>query len=162
MFKVLLTAAAIVVAAALVYAGFFREAGRRRLLPFLRPLLKVINPRVLRAAARGETPYGIVHHTGRRSGAAYDTPVEAHRTPGGALILLPYGPVTDWCRNVLAAGGCTLTLDGKELPLRAPEVVPAGVAEAQVPETVARRWRRQGIAHYLSLQSYPRVPCEEP
>jgi deazaflavin-dependent oxidoreductase (nitroreductase family) len=139
---------------ALVIIAFFHEAGRRRLLPLLRPLIKgVINPQTLRAVARGESNYAVVHHVGRRSGRAYQTPVEAYRTAQGTLILLPYGPVTDWCRNVLAAARCTVTVDGQDLALSAPEVVPANVAEARVPADVARRWHRQGIAHYLWLKS---------
>jgi deazaflavin-dependent oxidoreductase (nitroreductase family) len=140
--------------AALVSIGFFHEAGRQWLLPLLRPLMKrVINPKTLRAVARGESNYAVVHHFGRRSGRAYETPVDAYRTAEGALILLPYGPVTDWCRNVLTAGQCTITLDGEDLALIAPEVVSAAVAEARVPEDIARRWHRQGIAHYLWLKS---------
>jgi deazaflavin-dependent oxidoreductase (nitroreductase family) len=139
---------------ALVLIGFFHEAGRKRLLPLLRPLMKrVINPKTLRAIARGESNYAVVHHLGRRSGRAYQTPVEAYRTAEGALILLPYGPVTDWCRNVLTAGQCMVTHDGEDIALRAPEVVSANFAEAQVPEDIARRWHRQGIAHYLWLKS---------
>jgi deazaflavin-dependent oxidoreductase (nitroreductase family) len=151
-----------VAATAFVKLVFFREAGRTRLLlPVVRPLLKgVINPRTLRAAARGDTRWAVVHHVGRRSGATYHTPVEAHRTPEGAFILLPYGPTTDWCRNVLAAGGCTLTLAGEELPLTAPEVVPTSVAAAQVPAPIAARWHRQGMLHHLSLKNAPRIEVE--
>ena len=153
----LLAIAGVIVALlALVFIGFFHEAGRQRLLPLLRPLMKgVINPRTLRAVARGESSYAVVKHVGRRSGRTYRTPVEAYRTADGVLILLPYGPVTDWCRNVLAAGQCTVTLDGEDLALSTPEVVPASVAEARVPADVARRWHRQGIAHYLWLKPVP-------
>ena len=148
-------------AVALVNIGFFHEAGRQRLLPFLRPLLKgLINPQTLRAAARGETQYAVVHHVGRRSGTAYDTPVEAHRTAEGTLILLPYGPVTDWCRNVLAAGQCTVSADGQDRALSAPVVVPASVAEARLPADVARRLHRQGIAHYLWLKDAAPIEVE--
>jgi deazaflavin-dependent oxidoreductase (nitroreductase family) len=108
---------------------------------------------MLRAVARGASPYGVIHHRGRRSGAAYATPVDARHTPAGVLITLPYGPGTDWCRNVLAAGGCTLTLGGEELALTAPQVVPASVAEPQAPMDVARHWHRQGVAHFLSLRA---------
>ena len=135
---------------ALVILAFFHETGRQQLLPLLRPLIKrVINPQTLRAVARGESNYAVVYHVGRRSGSSYQTPVEAYRTAEGMFILLPYGPITDWCRNVLAAGQCTVTVDGQHLALSAPEVVPASVAEARVPADVARRWHQQGIAHYL-------------
>ena len=113
----------------------------------------MINPKTLRAIARGESNYAVVHHLGRRSGRPYETPVEAYRTAEGALILLPYGPVTDWCRNVLTAGKCMVTLDGEAIALRAPEVVSANFAEARVTGDIARRWHRQGIAHYLWLKS---------
>jgi deazaflavin-dependent oxidoreductase (nitroreductase family) len=147
-------AAVSVVLIALVFVAFFHEAGRQRLLPLLRPLMKgVINPRTLRAIAHGESNYAVVHHVGRRSGRSYQTPVEAYRTAEGVLILLPYGPVTDWCQNIMVAGQCTVTPDGENLALRAPEVVSADFAEARVPQDVARRWRRQGIAHYLWLRS---------
>jgi deazaflavin-dependent oxidoreductase (nitroreductase family) len=146
---------------ALVIIGFFHEAGRKRLLPVLRPLIKgVINPQTLHAIARGKSNYAVVHHVGRRSGRAYQTPVEAYRTAEGTLILLPYGPVTDWCRNVLAAGQCMVTVDGQDLALSAPEVVPASVAEARVPSVVARRWHREGIAHYLWLTSVAPIEVE--
>ena len=152
--RIWFTVAGLIVAAAAYLATmFFNEVGRRRLLPVLRPLLKhVINPATLQAVARGASSYGVVHHHGRRSGAAYETPVDAQHTPTGVVITLPYGSGTDWCRNVLAAGGCRLTLGGEELELTAPQVVPASVAEAQVPADVARRWHRQGLAHFLALR----------
>ena len=46
-----------------------------------------------------------------------------------------------------------VTLDGEDIALRAPEVVSANFAEGRVPEDLARRWHRQGIAHYLWLKS---------
>ncbi len=153
-FALLLPIVAIVGSAALLLGAVLRgEAGRRRLLPVLRPLMKnVFNPPMLRAAAQGKARYAVVHHVGRRSGTGYHTPVDARRTSEGVLILLPYGPVTDWCRNVLAAGRCALSLDGEELELTEPEVVAASVAEAQVPADVARSWHAQGIEHYLWLK----------
>ena len=149
-----LTIAGLITAAtAFVSSMFFNEPGRRQLLPVLRPLLKrVINPATMHSIAKGTSSYGVVHHLGRRSGAAYETPVDARRTPEGVLITLPYGSRTDWCRNVLVSGGCRVTLDGDDLALTAPQVVTASVAEAQVPEDIARRWHRQGLAHFLALR----------
>jgi deazaflavin-dependent oxidoreductase (nitroreductase family) len=158
-----LTVAGLLVAATVFIATmFFNERGRQRLLPVLRPLLKgVINPAMLRAIAKESSPYGVVHHRGRRSGAAYATPVDARRTAAGVVITLPYGPDTDWCRNVLAAGSCTLTLGGEDLALTAPQVVPASVAAPQVPTDVARRWQRQGLAHFLALRIGDRARPEQ-
>ena len=150
-------ALAIVSATVYISKALRNEAGRVRLLPVLRPVMRVMNPRVLRAVERRESPFGVLRHVGRRSGAAYHTPVAVGRTPDGVLVPLMYGPGADWCRNILAAGRCTLTFRGEEAALTAPEVVLPGVAEPQLPAETLREWRGQGIAHYLSLKYAPRV-----
>jgi deazaflavin-dependent oxidoreductase (nitroreductase family) len=104
--------------------------------------------------------YGVLHHVGRRSGAAYDTPVVAKVTPRGVLIPLPYGPDTDWCRNVLAAGSCGLTLKGAEYALHSPEIVAATIAEPLLPSVNARIWHTTGITSYLLLKV--RAPVDLP
>jgi deazaflavin-dependent oxidoreductase (nitroreductase family) len=112
----------------------------------------VLNPLALWVVARRRMYYGVLHHIGRRSGATYATPVVAKLTSGGVVIPLPYGADTDWCRNVLAAGGCTLTFGSKDYTLNSPEIVPASVAEALVPSRNAAVWRRFGIDTYLLLK----------
>jgi hypothetical protein len=68
---------------------------------------------------------------------AYQRPGDVYRTAEGTLILLPYGRVTDWCKNVLAAGQCTVTVDGESLALSPPVLGQASVAEARVPASAA-------------------------
>jgi deazaflavin-dependent oxidoreductase (nitroreductase family) len=51
----------------------------------------------------------MVVHRGRRSGRRYRTPVLAFRVDDGYVVALFYGADRDWVRNVLAAGGCTLS-----------------------------------------------------
>ncbi len=148
----LLATTAIGCATIYVRSALRTEAGRRRLLPVLRPVMRVMNPRVIRAVDRQESDFGVLHHIGRRSGVPYHTPVAIGRTPEGVLIPLMYGPDTDWCRNIVAAGHCTLTVDGEELALTTPEVLPAPVAETRLSPEVLSRWRGEGIARYLSLQ----------
>src|SRR5207249_221613 len=112
----------------------------------------VLNPLALWIEGRRRMYYGALHHIGRRSRNPYATPVLAKMTAEGVIIPLPYGAETDWCRNVLAAGVCTLTLHGKDYVLTSPEVVPASVAEPLVPSKNAMIWRRVGIQSYLSLK----------
>jgi deazaflavin-dependent oxidoreductase (nitroreductase family) len=142
-------------ASAYVRSALRSETGRKRLLPVLRPLMRVINPGVVRAVERRESNFAVVHHTGRRSGTTYHTPVDVARTSDGVLISLPYGPQTDWCRNVLAAQHCTLTVDGDELTVSAPEVVLAPSANARPAIEKLHQWERERIAHYLSLKCAP-------
>ncbi|HLZ26417.1 MAG TPA: nitroreductase [Chloroflexota bacterium] len=114
---------------------------------------RVLNPLALRTAAYRRSYYGVVRHIGRRSGLPYDTPVVVKLTPEGVVIPLPYGANTDWCRNVVTAGGCTVKFRGEQYTLGSPEIVPASVAEPLVPKINAMLWRRVGITHYLMLRS---------
>jgi hypothetical protein len=60
---------------------------------------RVFNPREIR---RGERP--VVLHVGRSSGTPYQTPLDAHPTKRGYLLVVRYGPGSDWVRNILMAG----------------------------------------------------------
>lgn len=71
----------------------------------------------------GKRVFGVVHHRGRKSGVAYQTPVVAVTAEENFIIPLTYGEGTDWCQNVLASGGCQLELGGKFYSLEAPELI---------------------------------------
>jgi deazaflavin-dependent oxidoreductase (nitroreductase family) len=137
---------------ALFRVVFGLDAGRRRDLT-IQFNKRVLNPLALRTAAYRRSYYGVVHHVGRRSGVSYDTPVVVKLTPRGVVIPLPYGANTDWCRNVVSAGGCTVTFRGQQYTLGSPEIVPASVAEPLIPKINAMLWRRVGITQYLMLRS---------
>ena len=66
--------------------------------------------------------FAIVSHTGRRSGRAYRTPVNAFATDGGYIIALTYGAESDWVKNVLAAGSCELQTRGRQMRLKDPRI----------------------------------------
>jgi deazaflavin-dependent oxidoreductase (nitroreductase family) len=51
--------------------------------------------------------FGIVIHTGRRSGRTYETPVNVFRADDGFVFALTYGRA-DWVQNVMAAGSAQL------------------------------------------------------
>jgi deazaflavin-dependent oxidoreductase (nitroreductase family) len=159
---VLFVIVAIGCAAVYVRSALHNETGRQRLLPLLRPLMRVINPGVVRAVQRGQSSFGVVHNIGRRSGITYQTPVDVAPTSDGVLISLPYGPETNWCRNVLAADHCTLMFDGQEMALTAPQVLLPPDAEALLAPEKVRQWRGEGIAHYLSLKYASKVETEAP
>lgn len=95
--------------------------------------------------------YAVVNHVGRRSGKAYRTPIVAERAPGGFLIPLPYGDDTDWCLNILAAGGCTLQHDGRRYPLTLPRVVEADEALPLLKPAKRAAFRLFKIGKYLRL-----------
>ncbi|WP_370618770.1 nitroreductase family deazaflavin-dependent oxidoreductase [Mumia sp. Pv 4-285] len=63
--------------------------------------------------------FGVVTHRGRTSGRAYRTPVAVFRRGDEVAIALVYGPGADWVRNVLAAGGATVTTRRRSIDLTA-------------------------------------------
>ncbi|MFE5284323.1 nitroreductase family deazaflavin-dependent oxidoreductase [Nocardia sp. NPDC056611] len=84
---------------------------------------RVFNPR---AIASGKWP--VLTHVGRVSGATYRTPMDAYPVDGGYLFVPVYGSRSDWVRNVLAAGGAGLRIDGTDVELTAPRLVGADEA----------------------------------
>lgn len=74
---------------------------RQRIRRFNR---RALNPLTLRVVGNRTRVYAALHHTGRRSGRVYTTPVVAEPLNYGFIIPLPYGTDVDWLQNVLAAG----------------------------------------------------------
>lgn len=85
--------------------------------------LAKINKRIFnqREIKRGKRP--VVVHIGRSSGTLYETPLDAHPTKGGYVLVVRYGPGSDWVRNILEAGTATLRVDGEEHRLESPRLV---------------------------------------
>jgi deazaflavin-dependent oxidoreductase (nitroreductase family) len=116
---------------------------------------RTLNPAVLNFAGRPWSPYAVVHHVGRRSGRMYSTPVNVRPTPEGFVIPLPYGSNVDWCRNVLAAGHCTISWNGNDYPVGEPEVIDVATVLSLVP---LPKWRAQMWDGLLSRGPLKTVP----
>ncbi|WP_166356326.1 nitroreductase family deazaflavin-dependent oxidoreductase [Phytoactinopolyspora limicola] len=110
-----------------------------------------INKRVFNppAIASGKRP--VLTHVGRTSGQTYQTPLDAHPVDGGYLFILVYGSGADWVRNVLAAGGARLRVDGHEIELGAPRVVGTDEAFQALADDVARPPRLFRITEFLRM-----------
>ncbi len=67
--------------------------------------------------------FGVITHTGRRSGRRYRAPVNVFAAADGYVVALTYGAESDWVKNVLAAGGCELEHRGRRERLGAPRLV---------------------------------------
>ncbi len=85
---------------------------------------RVTAPLARRLAGRRFFPlWAVVQHRGRRSGRALSVPVAVRARPDAFLIVLPWGPSTNWVRNVLAAGGCVVRWRGADRPCSDPAVL---------------------------------------
>jgi deazaflavin-dependent oxidoreductase (nitroreductase family) len=107
---------------------------------------RVFNPR---AIAGGKWP--VLTHVGRTSGTTYRTPLDAYPVDGGYLFVLVYGSGSDWVRNVLAADGARLRVNGKELELTAPRLVGETEAFQALPDGVARPPKLLRITEFLRV-----------
>jgi deazaflavin-dependent oxidoreductase (nitroreductase family) len=83
----------------------------------------VLNPLTRKFADFPRGPFAVIHHVGRRSGKAYETPIIVQPVVDGFVIALTYGPEVDWYRNVLAAGHCTVLWHGKTYATGQPEPI---------------------------------------
>lgn len=126
-----------VLAAGALLLALFTLGFRMKLAPLHAAIRRfnrdVTNPRQLQHAGQPDSRVSVVHHVGRTSGRSYRTPVVALPTEDGFLFALPYGPRSDWVRNVLAAGSATLEHQGESTRLTRPNLVPATQANRLLP-----------------------------
>jgi deazaflavin-dependent oxidoreductase (nitroreductase family) len=98
----------------------------------------VTNPVMVRFFAGRSAHSALLHHVGRRSGKVYLTPLTAHRSGDTIIVPLPYGTKVDWLRNLQAAGGAVVELDGGSFDIDRLEVVPVDSVMPLLPPFVAR------------------------
>ena len=110
----------------------------------------VLNPAMMQLA-RKHWYAAVIRHTGRRSGKKYATPVVADRVDDGFILPLPYGTGVDWLRNVVAAGGATVTVDGETFDVVEPEVIDAATAAPQLSPRRRHAFQRFGIKSFVKL-----------
>lgn len=119
----------------------------------IKAFARVFNPLARPLAGSGLIPvWGVVRHTGRRSGRAFATPVALAATRDGFFVPLPWGDRTDWCRNLVAAGGGAIRYRGREYPVRDPEVVSAALATPAFPRLLRPIIPVVGIKTFLHLR----------
>jgi deazaflavin-dependent oxidoreductase (nitroreductase family) len=124
----------------------------------LGPLTKLLNPLVRALAGRRFVPLiARIHHVGRRSGRPYMTPTGAHVSGNTIVIPLSFGNVSDWARNVRAAGGCVVALGGKSYHATQPRFVDSADAKPVVDQSFSAvnrfGFRLFGIRQYLFLHT---------
>jgi deazaflavin-dependent oxidoreductase (nitroreductase family) len=110
------------------------------------------NPHAMKKAGTPGVRASIVRHVGRRSGHAYETPVETFATDDGFVVALPYGPDTDWLKNVLASGSATIVDDGNTFLVDQPKLVPTAVAAPDLPANEQRTLRLFAVDQCLRVR----------
>ena len=109
------------------------------------------NPHQMKTAGTPGAYSSAIRHVGRKTGRSYETPVVPFAAPDGFVIALPYGPDTDWIRNVLATGSATIVTEGETWLIDRPELVPTEVAAPYMPAKEQRALRRFAVAQCLRV-----------
>lgn len=116
-------------------------------------LLKRVNAVLMPVASRGIIGvWAVIHTTGRKSGKPYATPIAVEPLGDAFIIGLPYGEGVDWCRNVMAAGGATITWHGQDHPVTAPEIIDRAAADPAFPPPLRVALRVFGIKRFLRVR----------
>jgi deazaflavin-dependent oxidoreductase (nitroreductase family) len=126
----------------------------------MRPMTRALNPLMRKLAGRRHVRMAAeIRHVGRRSGCGYVTPVGARVRGDVAVIPLTFGNQSDWSKNVRAAGGCSIRVNGQDYEATEPEFVDrasAGPLVRPVFGPVTRAgFRLLGIRQYLRLHVVP-------
>lgn len=120
---------AVVAGLVAVFTLGLRRKDPRVLAVIRRANRTVFNPRQHDAGRPGAYA-SLIRHTGRRSGAEYETPVVAVATDDGFAIALPYGTDADWLANVLANRSATIVREGESHAVGDPEIVALETVDA--------------------------------
>jgi deazaflavin-dependent oxidoreductase (nitroreductase family) len=126
----------------------------------IRAFNKHIFNRLIRTfAGTSRTPFAVIRHVGRRSGAAYETPIIVEPMGDAFVIALTYGPGVDWYRNVMAAGHSTLLWHGRAYLLEKPEPIEAATGLSAFPQPLRLILRLVGQKDFVRLRSQGVVPA---
>jgi deazaflavin-dependent oxidoreductase (nitroreductase family) len=121
---------------------------------------RFVNPLMLKLAGHRHNPQGIVYHVGRRSGHSYTTPVVIMPVPNGFDIPLTYGPNVDWCRNILAAGQCTMLWHGNNYTVVEPALMNAEDVIEELSPIRQKVVRTIGVKNVLKVRIAAITPAK--
>jgi deazaflavin-dependent oxidoreductase (nitroreductase family) len=110
----------------------------------------VFNP-VTRLVASRLPGFGVLTHTGRRSGRRYRTPLLIMRRGDDYVVALWYGSDVHWVRNVLFARGCELRTRGRNVRLAEPRIS-ADPAKRVLPPPLRWAGSLVGLTEFLRLR----------
>ena len=114
---------------------------------------RIINPVTSTFAGR-LPPFTMLDHVGRKSRTHYRTPIMAFPSGNEFIIALTYGPETDWVRNVIAAGGCTIEYRRNRIELVEPELVQCDPGTLPFPWLVRKLL---GVMHVITFLTLTRA-----
>ncbi len=116
-------------------ARFNRKATNRITIPFARRL----------------GGFGVVRHVGRRSGRTYETPINCWRRGGVVTVALTYGRDVDWLKNLEAAGGGSIVIQGETVPIGPPRMLDEETGRERMPAFVRPVLTALGVHEFVEF-----------
>lgn len=132
-------------------SGEDEVGGRTRVTRFRHVVTRYADP-VLGPFARRLPGFGIVIHSGRKSGRTYHTPVNVFRRGDDYLFFLTYGSEAAWVKNILAAGSCSIETRGRVVNLVEPELITDPELRPAPPVVRFIERRVAGVTQYLRMR----------
>jgi len=124
----------------------------------LRPIVNRYLNRLTRPMAGRLPGFAILTHRGRTSGRTYSTPINVFRRGEDYYFFLTYGSDSQWVKNVLANGSCSIETRGRTVELADPELV-LDPDLAPAPPLVRFLERRiAGVTEYLHMHAASSTP----
>jgi len=119
---------------------------------------RVTNP-ILGVLSDWLPPLATLHHTGRRSGRRFRTPVFAFPTPRGVVIALTYGPHVQWLPNVSVVGAdARMVRRGNVLALSHPVRLHGEAGARLVPGVIRVALAGLRVDEFVELAAHPVRP----
>lgn len=128
------------------------EKDNRRLRVFVKHF---VNPLLRNFTRSARGPFGLLRHVGRRSGKTFETPIWVWRVNDGFVIVLTYGPRTDWLRNLQAAGQGKLLWHKHDYMLQKPVLIDRQTAWPALPLVIRQVLRLGGVRNFVRVSAQP-------
>jgi len=116
---------------------------------------RVTNP-ILGTISDWVPPFATLHHTGRRSGRRFRTPLLAFPTPRGVVVALTYGPEVQWLRNVSVEGApARMVRRGQVLAISDPVRLHGEAGARLVPGIIRLALAGMHVDEFVELAAVP-------
>lgn len=116
--------------------------------------------RFIEPLVRHTRGFAVIHHTGRRSGVAYATPLKLFGEGDTRIVALTYGPRAQWFQNVRVGGGVVET-DGMVRTIERADHVGRETAWAQLPRHVRMALRILTVHDFATITMGGAASCAQ-
>jgi deazaflavin-dependent oxidoreductase (nitroreductase family) len=104
---------------------------------------------LMRPFAARVSGFAVLEHTGRRSGAVYETPLNVFVEGDSLMVALTYGSDVDWLKNVRAAGESTFVVQGERIHVGRPVAIPRAEGYERVSRPVGMALAAVDVSEFV-------------